>query len=368
MTGANIPVTLEGDKSLAALYSKQDADDLLLTYSENVDEIEIDALRYAIDTAFEQNEKAVIFLKVVNATDGATLSEAVKALQDGSEGRVRQILALDPANDFDVANIAPLQAVADMLESEHKPTQIIYAPNFVGLLDPFSEDLRALDCKNISVAAGMDGGGKGAELFGVYDKSFSIGGALLGAVSRAKVNECVAWVREFNLNSNPSNEFDKVRLGDGIELVKKSASELDAINAKGFVFLIKHIGKAGSYFNDSHCAIKGNSDFAFIENNRTIDKAVREARLYLLDKLNAPIYVNADGTLTEDTIASFKNDASKALENMQRNKEVSAFAVIIDPAQNVLSTSTVKISLEVVPVGVARNIAVNIGFAVKISN
>lgn len=80
------------------------------------------------------------------------------------------------------------------------------------------------------------------------------------------------------------------------------------------------------------------------------------------------MYVNEDGTLTEDTIASFKNDAERALETMERDGEVSAFGITINPAQNVLSTSRLSITIKVVPVGVARNIVVNVGFAVRITN
>lgn len=51
---------------------------------------------------------------------------------------------------------------------------------------------------------------------------------------------------------------------------------------------------------------------------------------------------------------------------MQRDGELSAFSVTINPAQNVLSTSTLYISVSIVPKGVARNIVVNVGFTLSI--
>jgi hypothetical protein len=47
---------------------------------------------------------------------------------------------------------------------------------------------------------------------------------------------------------------------------------------------------------------------------------------------------------------------------MVRDGEASAIGVTIDPNQNVASTSELTITINIVPVGVARNIVVNIGF------
>ena len=87
----------------------------------------------------------------------------------------------------------------------------------------------------------------------------------------------------------------------------------------------------------------------------------------MLPNIASPVLVDADGKLSEDTIARFRNDASKALEQMQRDEELSAFEVLIDPTQDTLSTSKVVITAKLVPVGVARQIEINIGFTVAIS-
>jgi len=48
--------------------------------------------------------------------------------------------------------------------------------------------------------------------------------------------------------------------------------------------------------------------------------------------------------------------------------EVSDYTVLIDPAQNVLSTSQLVISFQLLPVGVARNIVINDGFTTQIAS
>ena len=98
-----------------------------------------------------------------------------------------------------------------------------------------------------------------------------------------------------------------------------------------------------------------------------MNKAVRGIRTFMLPNLASPVFVNANGQLTEGTVAKFKNDTARALEQMDRDEEISAFEVIVNPLQDVLSTSEVTITVKIVPVGVARQIKINIGFTVSIA-
>ena len=117
-----------------------------------------------------------------------------------------------------------------------------------------------------------------------------------------------------------------------------------------------------TFYNDSHTSITQSSDYAYIENNRVIDKAIRGVDQALLPSLNSPLLLNANGTLANSTIAFLESQAVVITNDMVRNAEASAISVSIDPNQNVASTSTVYVTIDIVPVGVARNIIVNIGF------
>jgi hypothetical protein len=99
-----------------------------------------------------------------------------------------------------------------------------------------------------------------------------------------------------------------------------------------------------------------------------MDKAERGIYSSVIANLNGPLYVNADGTLDQATIAKFENDADLPLEQMKVAGEVSDYNVLINPAQNVLSTSQLVISFQLLPVGVARNIVINDGFTTKIAS
>ncbi len=365
---ANVPAALQAVNLYAPLYSVQDAEDLGIAYSAGTDNLELDALRYTIERIFDVNEKAIVHLAIADTTGGTdkTVASELLTVQTKADGEIRQALLLAPSKDFAAGDLTTIQASCDILEGQHQPLSVIYAPNFDGLTIG-ATDLRELDNKNVSVIASMDGNGEGAALYDTYSKTISAGGALLGALSSAKVHENIGWVGRFNMNDNPINEFDVLALADGRANKDVSNTELDTLGDKGYIILKKYIGKAGSYFNDAFTAISESSDYAFIENNRTIDKSIRGCREFLLPSLKAPLYVNEDGTLTEDTIASFKNDAERALEAMERDGEISAFLVTIDPDQDVLTTSKLTIAIKIVPVGVARNIVVNIGLAVNVA-
>lgn len=324
----------------------------------------VKALHYQINSIFQANKKAVVYLGIYERVGTAAPDYSrVLDVQRFAEGKIRQIGVLDEEVTFATSAVVALQAQADILEAEHKPLSIVYA----GKMATFAvtstlPDLKAQDAKNVSVVIGQDGAGLGSQI------NASILGLTIGFLSLAKVNENIAWVGRFNVAKNATNEFDVPALSTDGTLVKTlSEGAIEAINAKGYIFLKKHVGTAGTYFNDTPTAKPETSDYAFIENNRTIDKSVRVCRKFLLPSLNAPLYVNENGTLTEDTIASFRNDALRGLETMRKDGEVSAFEVTIDPSQDVISSSKIVLSLKIVPVGVARKIQVNIGFAVKIS-
>lgn len=125
-------------------------------------------------------------------------------------------------------------------------------------------------------------------------------------------------------------------------------------------------GFADSYFNDSHTMDDAVSDYAYIENVRTMDKAVRGIRKALLPKLGGELYVNAEtGQLASYEVEYLTELANKPLEDMQKAGELSGMLVEIDPDQDVLSTSELEFVIKQVGVGVLRRIRCKIGFAKK---
>jgi len=325
------------------------------------------AIWYHISEFFRMQPKGVLYVALY---DSAIVSmDVIEDVQNFSDGKIRQIAVFDPTvlpvltiEDLST-NVGALQTKCTLLESEHKPIQVLYTMNLTGVDLADLPDLRTFAKKNVSVVIGEDAGGIAATLTST-NVSVSCIGAVLGAVSAAKVNENIGWVSKFDFAGG--GQLTTPAFSTAVLVKDTATSQLDSLNTYHYIFLRQHVGLAGTFANDSYTTDVDTSDYATIENNRTIDKAVRGVRTLLLPHLNSPLLVNADGTLTEDTVGFFTNEAGRALEQMERNEEVSAFAVTIDPTQNVLSTSTLEINIKVIPVGVARQIQVNIGFTVKI--
>jgi len=327
-------------------------------------------IHYHVQEYFRIQPKGELWIYIVDAS--AIIFTAynfadVSVLQLEAEGEIRQLGVIQLQAAFAVANVTALQAEAASLRADSQPLSIILCPDISGTADLSTlTDLRALTDSLVSVVIGEDGGAEGAALAVSTSASVTTLGATLGAVSLANVNESIAWIQKFNLSNGTELEIAAFANGD---LVKsKATSFLDALNDKGYIFLRKFTksGLTGTFHNDSPTAIAVTSDFAFIENNRTIDKASRGIRKFVLPELNSPLIVNADGSLFEETVAVFTSLTSRALEEMERNQEISAFEVTIDPSQNVLSTSTLKVTVKIVPVGVARAIEFTIGYALNI--
>lgn len=265
------------------------------------------------------------------------------------------------------------QAQITSLTGNKKPAiSIIMAADFkaiTSIANLIAIDLKALTAPNVSVTVGQDDDLKGKALHeGVGEFSPTIMGAVLGTMSKAAVNENIGWVAKFNIVEGGGElENPAIAIQGKPRVATISSADLDSINTKGYIFAIKRYGISGTYLQDSHTAVANTSDYKSIEANRTIDKAIRGVRQYLVTELNAPVLTDTSGKLSPDYVKYLESLAGQALEQMLRNRELSAYQVNIDPEQNVVSTSTINVTLNLIPVGVSRQINVNIGFVTSIT-
>lgn len=359
---ANLPSGFSTTDRIKIVYSLAEAVALGITEAGTYTAL----LWYHLDQFFKKQPQGKLYIHLIDST--AIAYDEIETLQNYANGEIRQIGYYDHLTAFATSNLTTLQASATTLESEDKPLSVIYSADFQGVSAIGSlPDLTALSNKNISVCIGEDGGATGKALAISESVSVTCIGALLGSISSAQVHRNIGHLALFN--QVDGTEFDEpaLAIGTGTVLVKdQTTAGLTGLQDYGYIFLKKYVGIDGTYYNDSPTCIASTSDYSKIENNRTIDKAVRNVRSLLLPFVNSPLYVNTDGTLTEDTISLYKNTVDQALEQMERDGELSDFVTIINPAQNVLTTSKISVAIKLVPVGVARQIEVNIGFAVSV--
>lgn len=324
-------------------------------------------LHYHVSEFFRLNPGGVLYvnIQVLAENNPAPDFTDMTDLVNYTEGKVRQCAIYVPVA-FATAMVGAIQALVDTLETEHKPLSVLL--NYDSLEAAITigdfDDLRDLTGEKVSVVIGQDGEGDGAALLEAKGHSPTCLGAALGVLSKSQVHENIGWVGKYNV---AAGELDVPALADGQKIKELSANDITAINTAGYIFLVKHIGISGSYFNDSHTCIDATSDYAYIEANRTIDKAIRNVRTYLLPELNAPVTVDADsGKLAEDYCRYLQEKGGLALKYMQQAGELSGYEVFVDPDQNVLSTSKVNVAIAIVPKGVSRQIEVTIGFTLSL--
>lgn len=322
----------------------------------------IKVLHYHVSEFFRVNPGGSLYIGLFAPPVGEYNYQEVKTVQNFADGRIRQVGVYAPARNLSAADITALQGVCDSLDTEHVPMSALLAANVSNAAALTT--MHAPGQANVSVVIGQAGAGTGAELYdssGETKKSVTIIGLALGAVSKAMVHESISWVQRF-----PSG-IDTPALADGALIKNLDRAVIEALDAKRFLFLVKHGGIAGSYFNDSHNMDVPTSDYAYIENVRTMDKAVRGVRSYLLPYLSGPLYLDADsGRLRPDTVTFLEQLGGKALEDMERAGELSGYDVSVDPNQDVLQTSEVEFVIRKVGVGVMRRMKVKISYTTKI--
>lgn len=320
-----------------------------------------DYIHYHVSEYFRANPTGNIYFQVINGT-ASTYSE-LTSLQNFSLGKLRQCAIFDKDKTFNTLTLPTIQTQIDGLVTDNKPLEVIYQANFVGLTLSTLTDLNASNAKNISVCLGQDGAALGASLYTALGYTIGCAGLTLGAISSALVSTSIAWVQNFNM---ATTEMDTLAFGNGTLYTSLSTNAITLLDTKRYTFLRKFVGISGSYFNNDYTAITTTSDYSTVHLNRTIHKVAREVRSRLLPSISAPIYFNQDGTIALTSILFFKSEAETALSQMVTNSEISKYKVIINSAQNVVSTKTLSIGIEVIPVGVADVINVSVGFTLSI--
>lgn len=338
----------ESDK-VQRLASLEDAESLGITEKNDT---ATQSVYYQIQQFFRMNPSGDLYIMKTLANSYEEIAAKAMDIQEKANGNIRQLAIIfsGPTTFAQTqAAVAKAQTEATLAYHNYMPFEIILEGK--GFDATAALSLEGLNAEAVSVVVAMD-----VEKATKYPNSAAVGLAL-GAISKAKVSENIAWIEKFNLTGEG---FAKAGFVGGKEI--KTLGTLSELNEKRYIFARTHTGFPGVYFNDSSTSTIGTSDFAYIENNRTINKATRLLRSALLPKLASPVLVDIDGKLPQSVSKSFEGLCRSALEAMVANQEVSAFDVYVDPKQNILATSELKVKAEITPIGTARKIMVDLGF------
>lgn len=325
---------------------------------------ETKVLHYTLASVFNMNPGVTLYVGIFKPAAGVNAFSEIKQMQNYAGGRLRQVGVWNGSVELSDTLVNSLQSVRTTLEAQNKPLSILYAPK-VADVTKLPSDLAKTGRNGVSVIIGQDGAGVADELYrdaaNAAKASVSALGDLLGAVSKAKVHESIAWVESFPTNiSVPA-------FGDGKKYRDLDEGVIETLDGSRYIFLRTYDGLAGSFFNDNHTLDVPTSDYAYINDVRTMDKAVRGVRTYLLPKLGRPMKVDADsGKLERTAVEHLITTGNRALEEMEKDGELSGYRFDIDPDQNILATSRVRGVIKNVAVGVMRNLDLEIGYATSV--
>lgn len=323
---------------------------------------------YHISEYFRLNPQGELYIGIYATETPPYAFADITAMANAANGRIRQ-LGVYVANDiaFATAEVTAIQSVVDDLRTDRQPLIVLYAADLTGVASGWAgaDDLRALAAKSVCVVAGEDAGAAGAALATSEGYSITFLGAALGAVSFVAVNESIGWVAKVNASNGV--ELETIGLANGDANSDLTSTQLASVKDKGYLIGVKRLPEVtGTYFERAPMAIPATSDFAFMENNRVIDKGIRLAAAALVPQLMSPLSLQADGTMRDDTVKYFQGLVENGIEPMAAADEISNFAVLIDPAQDVLSNSTVEVTLQIQPTATAEFITVTIGLTASV--
>ncbi|GAA4156621.1 hypothetical protein GCM10022217_15810 [Chryseobacterium ginsenosidimutans] len=377
--------TLAGSDHISGLivYGEADLAPMIVLSIDDLDNNDITAisnpvLHYHVSEFFRINPGAKLYVQSVEDSDG-TYTE-VKTLQNYAGGELRQLAVCDFTTVITnlVTRLATLNQLAVDLSNLNIPLSLLFSIKIVSADMAALPDLHTHEYDRVSVVIGQDGGGRGKYL-STATPSISCIGTTLGAVSKARVHESIGWVEKQNLvstaypktmtnNVEMAREMDVSGFCDGSLISDYTPLQLQAISDKGYLFGIKYTGSTGTYFNDSFTATTLESDYAYIENNRAIDKGIRGIYKALLPKISSPAYVDPDtGYLDPSTVSALEALCDDVLDQMVRDGEISGYKNYINPNQAVLRNSKLEIVSKIVPVGTLREITVKIGLTLQIN-
>ncbi|MCR4442963.1 MAG: DUF2586 domain-containing protein [Peptococcaceae bacterium] len=131
-----------------------------------------------------------------------------------------------------------------------------------------------------------------------------------------------------------------------------SEEQIALLNDAGYITLRTYEGLTGVYITEGRIMAAADSDFQYIELRRVMDKACRNLRQAALQYKHA----EADGDLTH-----LEASLQQVIDNMAGAGEISSGQITI-PEQDILGTSTLRVNIRLVPVGIMRNIELEVGF------
>ncbi|WP_442265880.1 DUF2586 family protein [Tenacibaculum sp. ZS6-P6] len=282
--------------------------------------------------------------KLLDDAKGAVRLIAVSRKSDGSATIANGV-------DADVDNaVVKAQALIESYADKYKEASVIIdGKDFNGTVADL-KDYSTSDQEFVSILLSNTDGSKNAAV-----------GLLLGRLAKDPVMRNPGRVKSGSLPAIEGFFTNE-------QAIEELENAWDNIHNKGYIFLRSFVGRSGYFFNDAPTCTVASDDLNNITRVRTIYKARRVAYGVFVNEILDEIPLEANGKIAPALIKSWEGLVDNAINlTMTQNGEISAVRTFIDPAQDVLATNEVRVSLDILPVGYAKYITVELGFTTSLS-
>lgn len=136
------------------------------------------------------------------------------------------------------------------------------------------------------------------------------------------------------------------------------------LDAQRFTTMRTIPGRAGYYITNGNMMAASGSDFNLVQRRRVMDAACRITRQAELPYLNGSVRVSpTTGYIDERDAQQFEGKVNSQLTSgVVSTGDASASSVVVNRSANILSTSTLPVTVRITPLGYMKYISTNIGF------
>jgi len=178
-------------------------------------------------------------------------------------------------------------------------------------------------------------------------------GQVLGRAARIEPQQNIGRVKSGSIAPNGYFTNGKTYL--------EMAGLAESLHDAGYIFYRSFPTKNGCYLNDDTMAAPATDDYSNLSLGRIIDKANVIIYSVYIEEILDELAVDEKGKIPEGACRSYEGMIRQAIFN-EMNRQISGFVPFIDPDQNPISTSTMRVSAEIIPKATLRKIIVDLSY------
>ncbi|CDF80572.1 conserved hypothetical protein (DUF2586) [Formosa agariphila KMM 3901] len=359
-----------------------------------------DAVALGIDAAFDANESVLVYNEIKDfftyCPDGVlhlipvaeTLSPSgvvaveafITAVRSVPEAKVIGIMNTTTAVPEIDEEVEAVQLFVDNFREEFRyiDNVLLEGRGEAAAITPVANypDLRAKNAPNVSVSIAQDPAV--ATIDAAYTKYAAIG-SVLGMLAVRQVNENLGSVdilnkpigfrgrEDYPLTIDGTSRWEASNLSDGNTFETLSYADQKALTNSGYIYAGSFSGYGGVFFNSAPTCVEKADDYAYIENNRVWNKAVRIIRETLIPRVRGIVKKDAlTGYIKSTTISDWNSRLNKAMEVMITNNEISGFEFYINPKQTLSEDTPLKVTGHIVVDAIVFEFEVDLGLTDKL--